>query len=286
MSLIGKRCGLALAAILTTLGAAAHAAAPVSLTLKDLTGDTSQAGTQAAMATARLTVFNSAGFSDNGTPGDPADDTNPAISFDAAGAHVGALIGGDAGRNYLRTVDADYATVSFTADITFTSTSDDQAVFFGLGSGDTALFGTPDWSTQLSSASFWPETGNDKITAFRTANDVNAFVDRAVAGLDPGTHRLRMNFNSANGFLIGSIDLNYAGGSFTADATTLPIATMAGASPLFAADGWPTEPSRVFFGGDDGVVLSDLTITVVPEPSTAGFLIVAMAPLLRRRVQR
>ena len=266
--------------------ASAHAAAPLSNTLKGFTGDSSQAGTQAALASAGLSVFSTAGFSDNGTPADPGDDSNPAVSYDAGGAHFGSLIGGDAGRNYMRTIDSDYATVDFVAEITLEITSNDQASFFGLGAGDTALFGTPDWSSQTSSASFWPEPGNDKITVFRTANDVNAFADKPVPGFDPGVHRLRMTFDAMTGFLIGSIDLNYAGGPFAADATTLPIATKAGASPLFAADGWPSEPSRVFFGGDDGVVFHDLAITVVPEPMSAGLLIVGAAALVRRRGRR
>jgi hypothetical protein len=268
------------------LAAAAHAAAPVSISLKGFTGDSSQAGTQSALATAGLSVFSTAGFNDNGTPGVPGDDTNPAVSFDANGAHFGSLIAGDSGRNYLRTADGDYATVSFTAEITLELANNDQATFFGLGTGDTALFGTPDWSTQFSSASFWPEPGNDKVVAFKTANDVNAFVDRPVAGFDPGVHRLRMTFDAVTGFLVGAIDLNYAGGAFVADATTLPVATRAGAAPLFAADGWPTEPSRIFFGGDDGAVFRDLTVTVVPEPLSAALASLAAAMLVGRRRRR
>ena len=253
-------------------GLAAHAASNLSNSLTGFTGDTSQAGTQAALAAAGFTVFTTAGLDDNGTPANPGDDSNPAVSFDAGGAHFGSLIAGDAGRNYLRTLVGDYATVSFTAEITFEVTTNERATFFGVGSGNTALFGTPDWSTQFSSASFWPEPANDKITAFRTQNDMNAFVDKAVAGFDPGVHRLRMTFDSATKFLVGSIDLNYAGGPFTADATTLPIVT----TTLFAADGWPTEPSRIFFGGDDGAVFRDLTITVVPEPAAAVLAVVGL----------
>jgi hypothetical protein len=246
--------------------ASAQAAAPLSNTLKGFTGDSGQAGTSAALTGAGLSVS-----------------TTSPVSYDAGGAHFGSLAQGDAGRNYMRTVASDYATVDFVAEITMELTSNDQASFFGLGAGETALFGTPDWSSQTSSASFWPEPSNDKITVFRTANDVNAFVDKPVPGFEPGVHRLRMSFDATTGFLVGSIDLNYAGGPFSADATTVPIATKAGASPLFAADGWPSEPSRVFFGGDDGVIFHDLTISVVPEPTTAGLLIIGAVAALRRR---
>jgi hypothetical protein len=253
-----KRKHLVMAAVVgmvvMTMNLAAHGASSLSVSLTSFTGDTTQAGTQAAIGTAGLNVFSTA--------------AGPAVTFDAGGAHFGTAAAGDGGRNYLRTNDSDYVTVSFVAEITFETTSDDQAIFFGVGSGDTALFGTPDWSTQFSSASFWPESANNKFVRFRTANDVNAFADTLVTGgLDPGTHRFRMTYNPATNQLVGEIDKNYAGGPFAADAVSsnLPIDT----SMLFASDGWPSEPSRIFFGGDDNAVFRDLTITVVPEPATA-----------------
>ncbi len=268
----------------------AEAADSYSNSLTGLTGDSTQAGTQAALAAAGLSVFSTTGeiISDNGTPGDPLDDfveSNHTVVFDGGGAHVGSLIAGDGGRNYVRTVQSDFATAKFVAEITFEASTNDQAVFIGLGSGDTALFGTPDWSTQLSSASFWPEVNNAKFVRFRTQNDVNSFADTGVPGLGAGTHRFRMTFNPASSQLLGAIDINYAGGPFVADATTtnFPIA----ASSLFAADGWPSEPSRIFFGGDDGATFRDLSITVVPEPASLalfclGHLIVAAVLRIRK----
>jgi len=204
------------------------------------------------------------------------------IVYDASGAHFGSGVAGDGGRSYQRTIDGDYATVNFVAEITFEVTSNDQQVFFGLGTGDTALFGTPDWSTQFSSASFWPELANEKFVRFRTANDVNTFGDTTITGgLDVGTHRMRMTFNKANNQLLGEIDLNYAGGPFAADAVTsnFPIVV----STLFGADGWPTEPSRIFFGGDDGTTLRDFSVISIPEPAGASIAAMAFAALIRRR---
>lgn len=271
--------GFAAGLLASTLGASALAATSLSNSLSGFTGNSSQAGTQSALTAAGLSVFSTAGMNGDGT-------SNPAVAYDASGAHFGSLITGDPGRNYMRTVASDYATSSFTAEVTIAVTANEQATFFGLGSGDTALFGTPDWSTQASSGSFWPEPGNDKITVFKTANDVNAFVDKPVPGFDPGVHRLRMTFDAATGFLTGAIDLNYVSGPFVADATTLPIATKAGAGPLFAADGWPSEPSRIFFGGDDGAVFRNLTITVVPEPTTGLLFAVGGLVLLQRGRRR
>jgi hypothetical protein len=195
------------------------------------------------------------------------------VVYDASGAHFGTGVAGDGGRSYQRTIDGDYASAGFVAEITFSVTTNEQQVFFGLGTGDTALFGTPDWSTQFSSASFWPEVVNDKIVRFRTANDVNTFADTTVPTLDLGTHRMRMTFNPANNQLLGEIDVNYAGGPFVADpaGSNFPIVV----SSLFGPDGWPTEPSRIFFGGDDGTTFRDLSIQVIPEP--AGVMLAAMA---------
>lgn len=204
------------------------------------------------------------------------------VVYDASGARFGTGVAGDGGRSYQRTIDGDYAMNSFLAEITFSVTSDDQQVFFGLGTGDAALFGTPDWSTQFSSASFWPELANDKIVRFRTANDVNAFADTTVTGgLGAGTHRMRMTFNPTNNQLLGEIDLDYAGGPFVADSvgSNFPIVV----SSLFGPDGWPTEPSRIFFGGDDGATFRDLSVQVIPEPAGLMLATIALAGLAVRR---
>jgi hypothetical protein len=277
---------MAVAAVVLSYPLAAGAASSLSNSLTGFTGNSTQASTQTAVGAAGLNFFSTTGeiISDNGTPGDPMDDfveSNHTVVFDSAGAHLGSLIAGDGGRNYVRTNVSDYATVPFVAEITFTA-DDGQAVFFGLGAGDTALFGTPDWSTQFSSASFWPETNNDKFVQFRTQNDVNAFVDTNVPGFAGGTHRFRMTFNPSTSFLIGSIDTNYAGGPFVADATGFPIVT----STLFAGDAWPSEPSRIFFGGDDGAVFRDLLIQVIPEPTSGAILVLGLAAITAARRNR
>jgi hypothetical protein len=268
----------------------AEAAVSMSNSLTGFTGDSTQASTQTAVGAAGLNFYSTTGpiFStnDNGTPDDPSDDFqeqtgDDTIVFDGNGAHFGTLWAGDSGRNFMRTNDSDYSSVKFVAEVTFEA-GDDQAVFIGLGAGDRALFGTPDWSTLFSSASFWPETANDKFTRFRTFNDMNVFGDTNVTGgLDAGTHRFRMSYDPATHQLLGEIDINYAGGPFVADAVSsnFPIVT----TDLYGPDGWPSEPSRIFIGGDDGAVFRDLTITVVPEPAAAVLMITALALLNCRR---
>ena len=224
-----------------------------------------------------LTSFNAADYTVSAA--DP-------IVYDAAGAHFGSGVPGDGGRSYQRTAISSFAHMSsFVAEITFETTTDDQAVFIGLGAGDTALFGTPDWSTLFSSASFWPETANDKFVRFRTANDVNTFGDTPVTGgLDPGTHRFRMTFNGTTDQLLGEIDKNYSGGPFVADAVSLnfPIVT----TSLYTPDGWSDgEPSRIFFGGDDGAIFRDLSINYVPEPTTVALMLLGFAGMACRRAR-
>ena len=139
-------------------------------------------------------------------------------------AYFGTLFGGDGGRNYMRTVASDYATVPFVAEITLDVTGpvlSNQQAFFGLGRGDTALFGVPDWSTQNASTWVQPEIsgGNPLFTTFRSNNDANQFVNFPAAGYASGTHRMRMTFDPVAKTMIYAIDFNYAGGPFTADIT-------------------------------------------------------------------
>jgi hypothetical protein len=55
-----------------------------------------------------------------------------------------------------------------------------------------------------------------------------------------------------------SFDFNYAGGAFTADVTAPPMNVIAN----YGANGWPIEPARIYFGGDDGMVLKDFQVNV------------------------
>jgi hypothetical protein len=163
------------------------------------------------------------------------------------------------------------------AELTFEVTHEQQDVFIGLGTGDRALYGTPDWSTQYSSASFWIEHRNDKFTRFVTANDTPNWVgDTGVPGFGLGVHRFRMSYDGSLKQLKGEIDLSYDGVQFVADAVTtnFPLGT----ALLFAADGWPSEPSRIFFGGDDGVILRDFSLgAVIPEPGSIFLLLVGLS---------
>lgn len=255
----------------------------------------------ASSLNAPLTSFDGANF----TTANPIPDH--AVVWDASGAHFGTVSAGDDGRNFQRTIVNDYATVPFFAEITFelisspftndAGTPDDplddypddlgnyQAVFFGLGAGAYAIFGTPDWDTANSSASFWPDTGADKWLQFTNKESgVQTFFDYYFSPYDPGTHRFRMQFDPTANRLTGLLDLNYAGGPFVADVIGSPSIDT---SSLFAVDGWPSDPSRIWFGGDDGAIFRDLRIVVgvVPEPATWMLLLLGIATLARGRLR-
>jgi hypothetical protein len=55
-----------------------------------------------------------------------------------------------------------------------------------------------------------------------------------------------------------AIDLNYGGGAFTADVTLPGVNTL----NLYGSAGWPTEPARVYFGGDDSSTFKDFQVTL------------------------
>lgn len=251
---------------LVLLGAAsASAATTFSNSLAGFTGDSTLPATQTAVTAAGFSFFSIDGF--DGV------DQDPTVVFDSSGAHFGTLIAGDGGRNYIRTLDEDYATVSFVAEITIVVPElEVQDSFFGLGTGDKALFGWPDWSTQFSSVILTPEIDNDLnplLTTMYTDNDTPIFANTAVT-MAGGTHRLRLQFETTGttGTATFSIDLNYAGGAFTSDFAAPAL----NVSELYdAADGWPLEPSRIFFGADDETIIKDFSVTVEEAGGAADF---------------
>ncbi len=242
------------------------AAASFSNSLAGFTGDSTQLATQTAVA--------AAGFSFSSTLGETEDPPgsgitiNPTINFDAAGAHFGDLLPGNNGRNYIRTNDADYANVSFVAEITFEAGFIDFTdVYFGMGAGNIAPAAasyTPDWQTLNSSVMYWGESeiAVPDVTVYVNNNGDGPSTYTPAPLLGDGTHRVRLSYDRYKQAATFSFDFNYAGGPFTAD-TTAPAADV---SALYGSDGWTTEPARIFFGGDENLVLKDFQVTVTTAP--------------------
>lgn len=327
--------------VLVALTDVVSAANSIANPLTGFSGNSTQASTQGAVGSAGFNFFSTAGLND------PDFTSDPTVVFDTNGATFGSLFGGDGGRNYVRTIESDYVTTSFVAEVTFVTTNlAGQDAFIGMGSGDTALFGWPDWSTQLSSVIFTPEitdSGVAQFTTMFTTNDTPVFANTAAPSLMSGTNRIRMTYDVTNQSVVFAMDYDYTGGPFVQDqaAPTLQVNTLFADSGVFdAADytvwrdtlgsttdlranftnqdglttvnqadydywvlnfgqaqsgGWPSEPSRIFFGGDDGVVFKDFSVVVsgsgvvsaaaVPEPTTVLITLLGVGCLVARRLR-
>ena len=92
-----------------------------------------------------------------------------------------------------------------------------------------------------------------------------------------------MTFNPVAKTMTYALDLNFAGGAFSADFTATAVdlnhidcpvgcgfPEMPISADFFAPDGWPTEPSRIYWGGDDGVTYKDFSVTVSAPPAVLG----------------
>ena len=241
----------------------AWAAGSFSNSLTGFTGDSTVPATQTAVAGAGFNFF------EFGT-------AVTKVRFGASGATFGDVLtttdeGGNAERNYVRTNDSDYANHSFVAEITIaTPNIDIQDAYFGFGSGNVSVdyFRTPDYLTPAASLLYWGEnevaTPNIDITRVNNGGATDLYLDPA-PGLADGIHRVRLTYDWFQKTAVFSFDLNYAGGAFAADLTALTMSSL----PLYDATGWPTEPARIFFGGDQGVVFKEFQVTVT---STAVFM--------------
>lgn len=246
--------------------AVAPAADSLSNSLTGFTGDSTQTATQDALAAAGFEFSSTEGLDDEFT-------ADPTVVFGSSGAAFGTLYDGDGGRNYMRTIDS-YAFDSFTAEVTaVVNTLNTDVVFFGMGSGNIDLWGTPDFAG-VPSVFIAPEDGNlnsnaiDGISGDWYGPEACPAGDwcKAAAplvGTNAGTHRLRMTFDASTREWVGSIDVDYAGGAFVADASTeVYDLSLSFDDGVFVANGWPTNPSKIYFGGDDGVIFKDFVVSV------------------------
>lgn len=271
---------LAALASITLLNSRALAAGSISNSLTGFTGASPDAPTQAAVDTAGFEFS-----SNNGLAADFSSD--PSIVFNNSGATFGSLFAGDGGRNYMRTKDS-YAFTSYTAEVTVTvDTLATDVVFFGMGSGNIALWGTPDFAG-VPTVFVTPENTAVNTNAVDGINgdwygpsppcpagDWCKTDAPGLLGTAAGTHRLRMTFDAAAKTWVASVDIDYAGGPFVADVTTptydLSLSFNDGG---FVTNGWDpdpliSKPSKIYFGGDDGATFKDFSVTV-PAPGVAG----------------
>ena len=254
--------GFGLAQLAMLAAPSAYGATSFSNSLTGFTGNSTQPATQAALNTAGFNLATTTGAAS--VPGGNPADIDPTIGFAANGATFGVNFVGDGGRNYLRTNQTDFAFASFTAGITFTTLDiDAQDVYFGLGAGVPVptFYRLADFDTHRATVQFFgeSETANPTLEVSRTRGDggfVSTFT--AIPGLGPtGTHRAQITLDRFARTFTLAFDLDYTG-TFAADVTT-PAMDISG---LYGPTGFQGEPSRIFFGGDDGMVIKDFSVSV------------------------
>jgi hypothetical protein len=247
-----------------------------SNSLTGFTGNSTQPATQTAVAGTGGTGFtfhSTLGFTENPPPTDTYTYQNidPTVVFDSEGAHFGSVLVGFEGRNYMRTVQEDYANYSLVAEVSFVTTDIDlQDAYFGMGAGQASYFRTPDWISRNASVMYWGETdlaeeGGPMVRTYLINNIPLGTVDPfAIAtpapDLTSGTNRVRLTYNWLLKTATFSFDLNYDG-TFEADVTGQSVNVL----PLYDTPttiGWPTEPARIFFGGNDGTVFKDFSVNL------------------------
>ncbi len=212
-----------------------------------------------------------------------------AVSYTASGAAFNNS-GGNDSRNYIRTVDTDYNTGSYMAEVTWNGLG---SGFIGFGGGNVGTYGTPDWDI---ADSLWAElAGTSDVGGVQGTNpgrfdsNIAEFNNPVVGGSALTPVRFRMVYLSGDNTLQFFADNDY-NGTFTADAQTIALDLTALGGPSFFTD--PSDEARFFFGGGsfgaDAPTFTDFAVSTIPEPSSyallSGCLALGYIMVRRRRV--
>lgn len=212
---------------------------------------------------------------------------NGAVRFqgrDTRGDSSGGL------RSYLRTIEADYSSVSFVAEVTVTippapgsPNIGRNIVFFGLGPVlPVDIFGGPvriGIGVATLPTNFFPR--------FQAVSETDAQIDNSCGG--NGTHRMRLEWNAQTKTAVASIDQDYSGGTFVADCTLpgltsfsdnlQPVANAGdditvdegdasglNGSGSLEPNGTPPTNARIYIGGDWDAIFDDFKVAIISDP--------------------
>lgn len=185
---------------------------------------------------------------------------NKRITFDGSGATFGGIIGGDDGRNVLRTMGAEYADSSFEAYVSASGWTGDENIFIGLGPGDIGAYGVPDWSPngETTNASLICEIhGSNAGIWSQAANSTGKWdmdAQSAIGLTLDSVQRIKLAYDSSTHECTLTVDLDYDGTTFDSDVVVGPVTV-----PVLSQ-------SRVFLAGDDGIILSNFEIVGESAP--------------------
>jgi hypothetical protein len=185
-------------------------------------------------------------------PAASLDGTNH-ISF-AAG---NAVWNSSENRQYIRTIESDYFLINFRFEATITVSGGPWGgSFFGMGAGNanTGNFGEPTSPNIM--CVVWPTSF---LSGGLDGRDNSAAVWLANGAAGDGTHRLRMDWNATTKIAAISIDKNYTGGAFVADAT----GTLNGAD-----NGFNATNSHIVFGGGENMIVDDIAVSSLETESS------------------
>jgi hypothetical protein len=185
---------------------------------------------------------------------------------------------GDTHRIYLGTNDTSYfgSDFIFQATVTFgASTSAWSAAFIGMGDSDAtaaATYGEPSVGPHVY-MSLRPD--NNTIYSSDGLPTANTSEDNSIGTVPSGTHLVRMRWNAALGQATFEFDNGNNGsidGTFTLNG---------------ADNGFNSTNSQLFIGGGNGLIVDNISVSAVPEPSTYGLIgagaLAAVAFVRRRR---
>jgi fibronectin type 3 domain-containing protein len=258
-----------LAVALALLLAQVHAASDITNSLDSYTGFSSDVATRTALSTDGLEP------SSNGSG-------NERIAFSASGVNFGDnnTAGGLwQSRNYLRTIETDYHSVDFTAEVSVIRNTR-QAVFFGMGTGFRGSFNAPDrkdtgGNPNVNNPSVFIELqdGFNNAAFFRNGTGITAGSQQVTftpmtTVTSPNPMRIRMVYSKVMNTMTYSIDYDYTG-TFTEDQTF----TAVDLSPISAQWASGGRASIVFGAGDSsansGIVFKDLSVVTTSVAAPA-----------------
>jgi MYXO-CTERM domain-containing protein len=231
-------------------------------------------------------------------------DTGLQQTFTTTGTYsLGGTAVFNGGRNYVGTVDADYAVAGFswtaTIDVQHTNFSSNQ-VFFGLGTGTTGTnmganpYGEPQGATAGQAANYFSmqnvSSGRSMITLSKAASQAyfagqqdfsdaqfNTLLGTTGGVQNGGYYRYFLDYNHATNELTFSMSTLSEFGGTAGSKTAFRTVSLAG-------DGYDSTNGRIFFGGDGNSTFDNFSIVPEPASSMLGLVGVGLICLRRRRL--
>jgi len=205
-------------------------------------------------------------FNGGGLPGPYLENSLGASSAPTYSGGAARFSDAEGDRGYLRTIEDDWSSVSFRAEITVTYPGGGSAgaPFFGIGDGTPGGIG--DFPATSPAILAWIRFEGGDVMSIYDRGGVNGEQHEGPLGGGVGTHRLRMDWNATTDQLQFFVDNN---------STTFVTADFTSSLIDGSNNGFTNANTRIFFGGTQGspseLVFDDLVVTVesaVPEPST------------------